>query len=261
MNTKAVPLEIAAFNAHHGNKIRHGFFTRQGGVSKGIYSSLNVGQGSHDQPEFIAQNRQRVAQNLNIDTNHLISCYQTHSTDVITINKPFCNEKPAGDAMVTNVKGLALGILTADCGPLLFADKKAAVIGAAHAGWRGALYGIIDNTIAAMEALGSKRENIEVAIGPCIGPNHYEVGEEFLQNFMDVTKDNMQYFQASSQKNHFFFNLWQFLVDRLQYNEVKSHPINLCTYANEERFFSYRRKTHRGESDYGRQISTIIMGE
>ena len=261
MDNKPMPIENAAFNNHCGSNIRHGFFTRQGGVSNDIYASLNVGQGSDDDPQLVAENRSRVANNFNISSDYLLTCYQVHSSDVVTITQPFCGERPKADAMVTNVPGLALGILTADCGPLLFADSKAGIIGAAHAGWRGALYGIVDNTIAAMEALGSQRENIAVAIGPCIGPHNYEVGSEFLHSFLDVDAKNMVYFRPSSKEDHYYFNLWAFLTARLRQNKVKDYALNLCTYADAARFFSYRRKTHRNEVDYGRQISAIMLGE
>lgn len=261
MNNKPMPIINTAFNDHCGSQIQHGFFTRQGGVSSGIYESLNLGQGSDDEPNLVLENRNRVAASFHITSDKLLTCYQVHSCDVVTVTAPFSSERPKADAMVTNVPGLALGILTADCGPLLFADSKSGIIGAAHAGWRGALYGIIDNTIAAMEALGSKREDIAVAVGPCIGPNNYEVGEEFLHSFLDLDANNMVYFRPSNRADHYFFNLWAFLTVRLRRNKVKDYALNLCTYADQARFFSYRRKTHQNEMDYGRQISAIMLGE
>lgn len=253
------PVSSPALSAIKG--IAHGFFTREGGVSQGIYQSLNIGIGSDDNPDHVLENRKRVAHTLHVAPDHLLSVYQVHSPDVVTVTKPFTGDKPKADAMVTNCKGLALGILTADCGPVLFADEKAGVIGAAHAGWRGALNGVLENTIIAMEKLGAKRENILAVLGPCIGPAHYEITTEFRDEFLSRDATFARYFRNGKDQKHFFFDFWSFILDRLQSAGVKAESTGLCTYTDEKRFFSYRRKTHRNEPDYGRQISVIVLEE
>ncbi|AQT47745.1 hypothetical protein BBC0122_016430 [Bartonella choladocola] len=241
------------------NGIRHAFFTRQGGVSRGIYESLNLGRGSDDDKENIDKNRDIVAAYMGVKPDNLINLYQIHSPHALIVNEPIIGERPRSDALVTNKAGLALGILTADCGPVLFADAKARVIGAAHAGWRGALAGVIENTVAAMETLGAKRNNIVATLGPCIGPKHYEVGKEFYETFVEENKSYEKFFTKSGRFGHFFFNLWDFIQNRLDDAGVHGDCVNLCTYGDEKRFFSYRRKTHRNEPDYGRQISVITL--
>lgn len=257
--TGITPILSPALSAVKG--VSHGFFTRQGGVSSGIYESLNVGIGSDDAPSHIEENRKRVALNLQVPPKHLIGVYQVHSPDVVTITASFEHERPKADAMVTNKKGLALGILTADCGPVLFADEAAGVIGAAHAGWRGALYGVLENTIKAMEDLGATRPGIMAVLGPCIGPKHYEVTGEFYNEFTRVDPSFARYFRHGIDQNHFFFDFWSFILERLGKAGVRASSVKLCTYEDEKRFFSYRRKTHRGEPDYGRQISAIVLEE
>jgi polyphenol oxidase len=241
--------------------IKHGFFTREGGVSSGLYSSLNAGQGSNDAPQNVQENRSRVAAYLGIETTHLMSCYQVHSSDVIVVTKPWdTDNRPKADAMVTNVPNLALGILTADCGPILFADSNERVIGAAHAGWKGAVSGVLENIIAAMETLGAKRENITACLGMTISQKNYEVGQEFLDLFLAENTRNRLYFVPSKTPDHFMFDLPAFIVDRLSKTGIGAvENLALCTYADEKHFFSYRRSTHRKEPDYGRHISAIAL--
>lgn len=239
--------------------IRHAFFTRQGGVSRGIYESLNLGRGSNDDKENIEKNRAIVADYMGVKPENLVNLYQIHSPHALIVNEPIKGERPRADALVTNKKGLALGILSADCGPVLFADPKAHVIGAAHAGWRGALAGVVENTVAAMETLGAKRNDIVATLGPSIGPKHYEVGKEFYETFVNERASYEKFFVPSGRFEHFFFNLWDFVQNRLDDAGVHGNCLKLCTYGDEKRFFSYRRKTHRDESDYGRQISVITL--
>ncbi|MBO9460074.1 peptidoglycan editing factor PgeF [Labrenzia sp. R5_0] len=241
--------------------IRHGFFTRQGGVSGGIYSSLNIGLGSDDERSSVLENRDRVAGQLGIGADRLVSPYQIHSADVITVSAPFAQDADRkADALVTATPGLAIGIATADCGPLLFADTKAGVIGAAHSGWKGAVTGILQNTVAAMEALGATRTNITAVLGPTISQGAYEVGPEFKERFLQEHPDNTRYFKPSERAEHFMFDLPAFITDKLQALGLGAvADLALCTYADEDRFFSYRRTTHRKEPDYGRQISAIAL--
>ncbi len=241
--------------------IRHGFFTRQGGVSGGIYTSLNIGLGSDDERSSVLENRDRVAGQLGIGADRLVSPYQIHSADVITVSAPFAQDADRkADALVTATPGLAIGIATADCGPLLFADTKAGVIGAAHSGWKGAVTGILQNTVAAMEALGATRTNITAVLGPTISQSAYEVGPEFKERFLQEHPDNTRYFKPSERAEHFMFDLPAFITDKLQALGLGAvADLALCTYADEDRFFSYRRTTHRKEPDYGRQISAIAL--
>ncbi|MBN8181620.1 peptidoglycan editing factor PgeF [Roseibium aggregatum] len=241
--------------------IRHGFFTRQGGVSGGIYTSLNIGLGSDDERSSVLENRDRVAGQLGIGADRLVSPYQIHSADVITVSAPFAQDADRkADALVTATPGLAIGIATADCGPLLFADTKAGVIGAAHSGWKGAVTGILQNTVAAMEALGATRTNITAVLGPTISQGAYEVGPEFKERFLQEHPDNTRYFKPSERAEHFMFDLPAFITDKLQALGLGTvADLALCTYADEDRFFSYRRTTHRKEPDYGRQISAIAL--
>ncbi|ALE03577.1 peptidoglycan editing factor PgeF [Bartonella ancashensis] len=241
----------------HG--VKHGFFTRQGGISKNLYSSLNVGHSSNDDPEHVMQNRTSIARYFDIDTRNLITTNQVHSCKVVVIDRAFVNEPPNADSLVTTTKGLAIGILTADCGPVLFADSQAGVIGAAHAGWRGSLNGILENTISVMEEQGAKRSSIIAALGPCIGPCHYEVTGEFYDQFVNCKSQFQSYFSQIDKKNHFRFNLWSFIIDQLTQEGIKASCLQLCTYKNEQNFFSYRRAIHRNEADYGRQISAIML--
>ncbi len=241
--------------------IRHGFFTREGGVSTGIYESLNVGLGSEDARDTVLRNRGRVADVLSVSADRLLSPYQIHSADVLTVDGPWEDGRhKKADALVTDKPGLAVGILTADCGPILFADPGAGVVGAAHSGWKGALTGILQNTVAAMEARGAARENTVAVLGPTISRQSYEVGPEFHDRFVSDATSNEIYFTPSERDGHFMFDLPAFITDRLRETGLgKVIDLELCTYCDEDRFFSYRRTTHRGEPDYGRQISAISL--
>jgi YfiH family protein len=241
--------------------IRHGFFTRAGGVSEGLYRGLNVGIGSHDEPANVRENRSRVARWMGVSLENLATLYQVHSADVITVREPLKGERPKADAMVSDRPGIALGVLTADCGPLLFADAEAGVIGAAHAGWQGALNGVAEAALAAMEALGARRERIVATLGPSISQENYEVGPEFRERFLRADAGSGIYFEPSGKPGHFLFDLNRYTVDRLRRSGVEADMIGRCTYAEEDSFFSYRRTTHRREPDYGRQISAIVIEE
>ncbi|MFV0472834.1 MAG: peptidoglycan editing factor PgeF [Pikeienuella sp.] len=236
----------------------HGFFTRAGGVSSGIYAGLNCGPGSGDAAEAVTENRARVAAHLGAGA--VLSLYQVHSADTITVEAPW-SEKPHADAMATRVPGIALGVLTADCAPVLFEDAEAGVIGAAHAGWRGALGGVTDSTIAAMERLGAARERIRAAIGPTISQRAYEVGPEFMDDFMAEDPETGRYF-AGGAGDRMQFDLPGYLLGRLRAAGIAEAAwTGHCTYSDEERFYSYRRATHRGEPDYGRLIAAIALAE
>jgi len=235
--------------------ISHGFVGRTGGVSTGIFDSLNVGLGSSDDPVAVAENRARVVAAV-MPGAALTTAYQIHSPRVITVNAAL-PQRPEGDALVTRAPGLLLGILTADCAPVLFADEAAGVIGAAHAGWKGALGGVTDATIAAMEALGAKRDNIAAAIGPCIARKSYEVDAGFIARFTDDDSANERFFMQG-RAGHAWFDLEAYVAHRLHAAGLKTvHLLGADTYSQPERFFSYRRTTHAGEPDYGRQISVI----
>jgi len=241
--------------------IRHAFFTRAGGVSQGIYASLNGGLGSSDAPENVRENRARMAAVVGVAPTHLVSCYQIHSPNVIVAEAPWTRENaPRADALVTRQKGLAIGVSTADCGPVLFADGEAGIIGAAHAGWKGALTGVLEATIVAMEKLGASRTRIIAAIGPLIRQPNYEVGAEFVARFRDADAMNEKFFIPALRANHAMFDLPGFIRSRLERAEIKSiDDLGLCTYAEPARFFSYRRTTHRGEGDYGRHVNAIAL--
>lgn len=241
--------------------IRHGFFTRAGGVSSGIYKGLNVGLGSSDDQASVIENRRRVTDWLGVKPGFLATPYQVHSPDVAVVSGPFEGERPKVDAVVTNRPGLAIGVHTADCGPILFADAEARVIGAAHAGWKGALGGVLENTIAAMEALGAKRASIIAVLGPSISKANYEVGAEFVARFAEVHDDAGRWFTPSVKPGHSMFDLPGYTVARLALAGVQGSALGLCTYADENRYFSYRRTTHRSEPDYGRQVSAIVLEE
>ena len=232
----------------------HGFLGRRGGVSTGIHAGLNVGWGSDDEREAIAENRRRAVAAV-LPGAALVTVHQVHSPDVVTVAEPWPDDaRPQADALVTNRPGLLLGILTADCAPVLLADREAGVIGAAHAGWRGALAGVTDSTIAAMEALGAKRERIAAAIGPCIAQPSYEVDTGFVAKF---GPDNARFFKPG-REGHAQFDLEGYVAARLTAAGIATvERLNLDTYADQTRFYSYRRATHRGEADYGRQISVI----
>ncbi len=238
--------------------IQHGFFTRRGGASSGVFSGLNCGTGSTDQSEAVAINRDRVAQAMNVPPAALVGVHQIHSADVVAVTEPL-TDKPKADALVTATPGLALSILTADCQPVLFSDPLAGVIGAAHAGWRGALDGVLEATIDAMEALGAQRADIIATIGPTISQRAYEVGPEFLDDFMAESPDNTRFF-ANGTGDRMLFDLPAYGVHRLRSAGIGDASwIRHCTYSDPDRFFSYRRATHAKEADYGRLISTIRL--
>lgn len=241
--------------------IRHGFFTRQGGVSEGLHASLNGGLGSSDRPERVAENRARMAERLGVAPGALLGLYQVHSAEVVTVRKPWTVDgRPRADAMVTDRPDIALGIATADCGPILFADAHRGVIGAAHAGWRGALSGVIEATLAAMETLGARRDRIVAVLGPTISRPAYEVGPEFQARFLEADADNGRFFAPAERAGHSLFDLPAYIATRLSAAGIAQHgDLGLCTYADEARFYSYRRATHRREADYGRLISAIAL--
>ncbi|WP_170585441.1 peptidoglycan editing factor PgeF [Ruegeria arenilitoris] len=239
--------------------IRHGFFSRKGGASSGIFSGLNCGTGSSDLSEAVALNRSRVAEAMGVELDALVGVHQVHSPHVITVDKPIAGEKPRADAIVTATPGLALTILTADCQPVLFADPQAKVIGAAHAGWRGALDGVLDATLDAMEALGAHRKDITAVIGPTISQRAYEVGPEFLDDFLLDSQDNARFF-ANGQGDRMHFDLPAFGLHKLRQAGVgQAEWTRHCTYSDPDKFYSYRRATHAGEADYGRLISAIRL--
>lgn len=233
----------------------NGFFTRKGGISTGEIAGLNCGRGADDTPENVAENRARVSAALGAKLPPQ-TVFQCHSADVISITEPL-KDTPKCDAIVTSTRGLPIAILTADCAPILFSDLKAGVIGAAHAGWRGAFGGVAENTIFAMCALGAKPENIRAAVGPCISMNNYEVGAEFVEEFTNENPSFSQYF-AGGDRIH--FNLPLFVLDRIRGAGVENCEwVGECTYGDEARYFSYRRATHRKEADYGRLIHAIMV--
>lgn len=238
--------------------VRHGFFTRRGGASSGIFKGLNCGTGSSDQTEVVTINRERVAKAMQVTPEALVSLHQVHSANVDVVHAPR-SERPKADAMVTNTPGIALGILTADCQPVLFADPEAGVIGAAHAGWRGALDGVLEATLEAMQDLGAQLDDISAVIGPTISQRSYEVGPEFFDTFTAEDADHARFF-ANGQGDRLQFDLPAFSISRLRaagvgHVEWTCH----CTYEDEDRFFSYRRSVHRNEADYGRLISSIRL--
>ena len=237
---------------------RHGFFTRKGGASSGVFTGLNCGAGSSDQSEIVTINRARVAEAMQVAPEHLVTVHQVHSPDVVQVEGPL-PERPKADAMVTATPGVALAILTADCQPVLFADAKAGVVGAAHAGWRGALGGVLEATLDAMERLGARREDTRAVIGPSISQANYEVGPELLDDFMAEDGDNSRFF-ANGQGDRYMFDLPGFGLHRLRQAGVgEAEWTRHCTYGDADRFFSYRRATHSGEADYGRLISVIRL--
>lgn len=239
--------------------IRHGYFTRTGGVSEGIYRGLNTGTGSNDDAAKVQENRNRVAAWMGVDPQALLTAHQVHSPDVMIVREPFDGPRPKVDALVTDRPGIAVGASSADCGPILFADPQARIVGAAHAGWKGALTGVIESTIDAMVSLGAKRESIRAALGPSISRENYEVGEEFVERFIEQDGDNAVYFSASANANRSMFDLNTYTVDRLRKAGVQAEALYLCTYADDALFYSYRRSTHRQEPDYGRHISAIVL--
>ena len=238
--------------------ISHGFFTRRGGVSEGRYESLNNGEGSDDNAGHVAENRNRVARALGTQPEALLSCHQIHSTKTVFAESPW-REKPEADAIVTRMPGIACTALAADCAPVLFADPVTGIIASAHAGWCGALAGVTDKTIETMCMQGANRKNIRAAIGPCISQANYEVGPEFVTSFLENDKTNSKFF-SSGRAGRSHFDLKAYLLVRLRRAGITyTDALPDCTYADETRYFSYRRNLHRGISDYGRNISVIVL--
>lgn len=241
--------------------IRHGFFTRQGGVSTGIYAGLNCGLGSNDESAHVIENRRRVAEHLGADHGGVVTLYQVHGATALTVTGPVSRANlPEADAVVTATPKLAIGVLTADCTPVLFADPVAGVVGAAHAGWRGAVAGILESTIAEMERLGARRERIGAAVGPTISQDAYEVGPEFEAEVVALDPANACYFRMPQPGGRAHFDLPGFVSGRLRAAGLSSIELAApCTRANESKFFSYRRSQTLKEADYGRQISAIVV--
>jgi len=243
--------------------IRHGFFTRAGGVSAGLYQSLNGGLGSRDAPAAVHENRARMAAALGVAPERLVTAYQIHSPDVVVAEAPWTREHaPKADAVVTRVRGLAVGVTTADCGPLLFADRQAGVVGAAHAGWKGAFTGIIEATVGAMERLGAARGRIVAALGPLIRQPSYEVSADFVARFAAADPANQRFFAPATRAGHALFDLPGYIAMRATRAGIAAlEDLECCTYADPARFFSYRRSTHQAEADYGRHVNAIAIVE
>jgi YfiH family protein len=240
--------------------LRHAFFCRDGGVSEGIYAGLNGGIGSNDDPAKVAENRRRMAEHLGVPVEHLLTAFQVHSPDIVVASAPWATaSRPRADAIVTRAEGLAIGVTAADCGPILLVDPSARIIGAAHAGWKGALTGIVESTVEAMEKLGADRGNIVAAIGPLIRQRSYEVGNEFVERFVEADADNALFFLPAARQGHAMFDLAGFIRRRLERAGVLViDDIGIDTYSD-PRFFSYRRSVHRKEADYGRHVHAIVL--
>ena len=250
-------VESAALSALPG--IRHAFFTREGGVSEGIYAGLNGGTGSRDDQSLVAENRARMAATLGVPAGHLLTAWQIHSPDCVVVDRLW-DERPKADAVATATHGIAAAVSIADCGPVLFAEPEARVVGAAHAGWKGAVGGVLDATLARMEQLGARRERVVAAIGPLIRQESYEVGPDFIDTLTGLDARNDRFLAASARANHAMFDLPGYIAARLSALGVGTiDDLGLDTYADEARFFSYRRATHRGEPDYGRLVAAITL--
>lgn len=254
-------LRIEASNLADRPGIAHGFFGRTGGVSTGIYASLNCGPGSRDDGTSVAQNRCLALAALSPDSTRLVTLYQVHGATAVTVQEPCEPEtSPRADAMATNVRGIALGILTADCAPVLLADAEARVIGAAHAGWKGAVAGVAESVIGEMEKFGARAANIAAAVGPCISRSAYEVGADMREQVMTADPANAAFFGSADRAGHWHFDLPGYVRSRIAAAGVRNvRDLALCTYAQDAAFFSYRRAIHRGEPDYGRQLSAILL--
>src|ERR1700727_1899720 len=240
--------------------LRHAFFTRDGGVSGDIYTSLNGGLGSNDDPAHVVENRRRMAEQIGVAPDHFLSVHQVHSPDAVVATGPWQSAaRPRVDAIVTRTEGLAIGVTAADCGPILLVDPSARVIAAAHAGWKGALVGIVEATVDAMEKLGAERSGIAAAIGPLIRQHSYEVGAEFVERFIEADAENAPFFIPAARENHAMFDLAGFIRMRLENAGVLMiDDIGIDTYSD-ERFYSYRRSVHRAEPDYGRHVHAIAL--
>jgi YfiH family protein len=242
--------------------IRHGFFTREGGVSDGIYRSLNCGLGSADDPSHVAENRARVAAAVGARPDQMATPFQVHGTDTIVVDAPWpINARPRADALVTVTPGIVIGVGTADCGPMLLADPEARVVGAAHAGWKGACSGIVESAVAAMVRLGARPDRIVAALGPTISQPNYEVGTDLVDTLVAADAGSADFFRTGLRAGHAEFDLPGYIVARLRRLGVTVVDFAICTYADADRFFSFRRTTHRGEPDYGRQLSVIMLTE
>ncbi|HCK84735.1 MAG TPA: peptidoglycan editing factor PgeF [Hyphomonadaceae bacterium] len=243
------------------DEVAHGFFGRQGGVSGGIYASLNCGYGSGDDSGSVCENRTRVATWLGTREEKLITLYQIHSADALHVTAPWTRAAPPkADAMATTLRGVALGVLAADCAPILLSDAKAGVIGCAHSGWKGAIGGVVESVVALMERLGASRARIRAAVGPCISQASYEVGPEFEARFVDTEAANKAYFVRSPRMGHWQFDLPGYVTARLKATGIGAvEALKVCTYEHNEAYFSFRRTTHRGETDYGRNVSAIML--
>ena len=241
--------------------VRHAFFTRQGGVSEGVFASLNCGFGSRDDRASVARNRELAAERLGLESDRLVTCHQIHGTDVVTVTSPWAYaDSPRADAMVCRTPGIALGVLAADCAPILLVDPAAGVIGAAHGGWRGALAGVAEATVGAMTRLGARPEHIRAVVGPCIAQPSYEVGPEFRDAFIAVSPENAGFFRIAARDGHFRFDLPGFLLHRLgKLGLAAVEHTGHDTAAEEDLFFSYRRACLRGERDYGRGLAAIAL--
>jgi YfiH family protein len=241
--------------------VRHGFFTREGGHSNGVYASLNCGFGSKDDETAVRRNRELVAAQLGVGGDDLLTVWQSHSPDVKMVEAAWdVRHPPEADAMVTRRPGIALGVLSADCTPILFANRDGRAVGVAHAGWKGAIGGVLEETVAAFEAQGVGASDIAAAIGPTISQPNYEVGSEFFDRFVSDDPQNARFFAASPRNGHHCFDLPGYVTTKLaRLGILDIENLGLCTYADEARFFSYRRSTHRGETDYGRLISAIVL--
>ncbi|HEY1246013.1 MAG TPA: peptidoglycan editing factor PgeF [Hyphomicrobiaceae bacterium] len=238
--------------------VAHGFFTRRGGGSEGIYASLNCGLGSKDSADAVRENRARVARHLG--ARELVTAYQVHGTTAVIVDGLPAGERPRADALVTATRGVAVGVLTADCAPLLLADPEAGVVAAAHAGWRGALAGVAEAALGAMLSLGAARARVHAAVGPCIGPGAYEVGPEFEGEFLEHDPDNVRFFACAAAGRRPTFDLPGYVAERLRRAGIAAvSTVGICSFSVQEGFFSYRRSRLRGEPDYGRQISAIVL--
>ncbi len=242
--------------------INHGFFTRNAGVSTGLYNSLNIAYSSSDNPDNILENRKIIAKDMGINVDNLVILQQIHSNIVHVIDEPFNSreEVAKGDALVTNKTGIAIAVMTADCVPVIFADDKNKIVGVAHAGWGGAISGVLENTIKSMQELGADINNIKAAIGPCIGRDSYEVGLEFYQRFINESNFNSNFFIKSSKTDKYYFDISAFVAYKLSNSGIKNiDMLDIDTLKNEDKFFSYRRSCIRKEEDYGRQLSVVVV--
>ncbi|WP_275783882.1 peptidoglycan editing factor PgeF [Pararhizobium gei] len=263
MKDDALPLPVQSplLREKAGHAALHGYFTRKGGVSEGLYQGLNVGLGSSDDRACVEENRARVSAWFSAPPARLATVHQVHSPNVVIVDAAYDGTRAEADALVTAAPGLVIGVLSADCGPVLFVDPQARVVGAAHAGWKGALGGVLENTVDVMVSLGARRDRILACLGPSISRRNYEVGAEFVQQFLEKDPAYIRFFSPSSRDGHSMFDLPGLTTMRLTDAGVTAENLDICTYADEERFFSYRRTTHRSEPDYGRQISAISLTE